>query len=195
MKGVGRIYQQTFIDTYCKVAMVKLYDRRNALVSADTLNDRVLPFYEEHGIALLRILTDRGTEFCGNRENHEYELYLAVENIDHTKTKARTPQTNGICERFQSTILNEFYQVAFRKKVYQSLEELQADADEWVRQYNEDRPHSGKYCYGKTPMRTFLDSLHIAKEKMIRYNLTDEKPETTRGSDRVQQFAVWSFGS
>jgi len=164
-------------------------------VSADTLNDRVLQFYEEHGIPLLRILTDRGTEFCGNRENHEFELYLAVENIDHTKTKARTPQTNGICERFQRTILNEFYQVAFRKKVYQSLEELQADADEWVRQYNEDRPHSGKYCYGKTPMQTFLDSLHIAKEKMIGYNLTDEKPETTRGSDRVQQFAVWSFGS
>jgi transposase InsO family protein len=185
LKGVGRIYQQTFIDTYCKVAMVKLYDRRNALVAADMLNDRVLPFYEEHGIPLLRILTDRGTEFCGNRENHEYELYLAVENIDHTKTKARTPQTNGICERFQRTILNEFYQVAFRKKVYQSLEELQADADEWVRQYNEDRPHSGKYCYGKTPMQTFLESLHIAKEKLIGYNLTDEIPETTRVSDRV----------
>jgi transposase InsO family protein len=185
LKGVGRIYQQTFIDTYCKVSMVKLYDRRNALVAADMLNDRVLPFYEEHGIPLLRILTDRGTEFCGNRENHEYELYLAVENIDHTKTKARTPQTNGICERFQRTILNEFYQVAFRKKVYQSLEELQADADEWVRQYNEERPHSGKYCYGKTPMQTFLDSLHIAKEKLIGYNLTDGMEQKESVSDRV----------
>jgi transposase InsO family protein len=185
MKGVGRIYQQTFIDTYCKVAMVKLYDRRNALVAADMLNDRVLPFYEEHGIALLRILTDRGTEFCGNRENHEYELYLAVENIEHTKTKARTPQTNGICERFQRTILNEFYQVSFRKKVYQSLEELQVDADEWVRQYNEERPHSGKYCYGKPPMQTFVDSIHVAKEKLIGYNHTDEIQETARVSDRV----------
>ena len=159
---MGRIYQQTFIDTYCKVAFVKLYDRKNALVAADLLNDKAIPFYEEHGIKLLRVLTDRGTE-----------LYLAVKDIDHTKTKARSPQTNGICERFQKTMLNEFYQVAFRKKLYRSLEELQKDADEWVRQYNEERTHSGKYCYGKTPMQTFLDSIHIAKEKMVGYDLTD----------------------
>ena len=118
LKGVGRIYQQTFIDTYAKVAHVKLYDRKNALVAADLLNDRVIPFYEDQAIPLLRILTDRGTEYCGRPEHHEYELYLAVENIDHSKTKARHPQTNGICERFHKTILNEFYQIAFRKKVY-----------------------------------------------------------------------------
>jgi transposase InsO family protein len=174
LKGVGRIYQQTFIDTYTRVAFVKLYDRKNALVAADLLNDRVTPFFEEHEIPLLRILTDRGTEFCGNRAHHEYQLYLAVENIDHTKTKARSPQTNGICERFQRTILNEFYQVAFRKKIYSSLEELQQDVDKWLKEYNEERPHSGKYCYGKTPMQTFEDSIHIAQEKMIGYNQTDD---------------------
>jgi len=173
LKGVGRIYQQTFIDTYCKVTFVKLYDRKNALVAADLLNDKVVPFYEEHGIKLLRVLTDRGTEFCGNKEHHEYELYLAVEDIDHTKTKARHPQTNGICERFQKTMLNEFYQVAFRKKLYRSIQELQRDAEEWVRQYNEERTHSGKYCYGKTPMQTFLDSIHLAREKMVGYDHTD----------------------
>jgi len=173
LKGVGRIYQQTFIDTYCKVALVKLYDRKNALVAADLLNDKVVPFYEAHGIKLLRVLTDRGTEFCGNKEHHEYELYLAVEDIDHTKTKARHPQTNGICERFQKTMLNEFYQVAFRKKLYRSIQELQRDAEEWVRQYNEERTHSGKYCYGKTPMQTFLDSIHLAREKMVGYDHTD----------------------
>jgi len=86
LKGVGRIYQQTFIDTYSKVAVAKLYDRKNALVAADMLNDRVLPLYEEHGLPLLRVLTDRGSEYCGNLETHEYELYLALENIDHTKT-------------------------------------------------------------------------------------------------------------
>ena len=173
LKGVGRIYQQTFIDTYSRVVFVKLYDRKNALVAADLLNDRVMPFFEEYEIPLLRILTDRGTEFCGNREHHEYQLYLAVENIDHTKTKARSPQTNGICERFQRTILNEFYQIAFRKKIYSSLEELQQDVDNWTIEYNEERPHSGKYCYGKTPMQTFRESLHIAQEKMIGYNQTD----------------------
>jgi len=167
IKSIGRIYQQTFIDTYSKVAFAKLYDRKNALVAADTLNDRVLPFYEEQAVALLRVLTDRGTEYCGNREHHEYQLYLAVENIDHSKTKAYSPQTNGICERFHRTIQDEFYSVAFRKKLYPGLEELQADLDHWLREYNELRPHSGKYCFGKTPMQTFLDSKHLADEKQL----------------------------
>ena len=156
IKSIGRIYGQTFIDTYAKVAFVKLYDRKNALVSADMLNDRVLPFYEEQSVPLLRILTDRGTEYCGNREHHEYQLYLAVENIDHSKTKAYSPQTNGICERFHRTMQDEFYSVAFRKRLYTTLEELQADVDAWLREYNEARPHSGKYCFGKTPMQTLL---------------------------------------
>jgi len=167
LKGVGRIYQQTFVDTYSKVASAKLYDRKNALVAADLLNDRVLPFFETHEIPLLRMLTDRGTEYCGAREHHEYQLYLAVEDIDHSRTKARRPQSNGICERFHKTILQEFYQVAFRKKIYNTLDELQADLDTWLQQYNETRPHSGKYCFGKTPMQTFLDSLPLAKEKML----------------------------
>lgn len=167
LKGVGRIYQQTFIDTYSRVAHIKLYDRRNALVAAELLNDRVLPWFEEQGVRLLRILTDRGSEYCGNLQHHEYELYLAVEDIDHTKTKAKSPQTNGICERFQRTILEEFYQVAFRKKVYSSLEELQADVDAWVEHYNQERCHSGRYCYGKTPQQTFSEAKHLAAAKML----------------------------
>ena len=167
LKGVGKIYQQTFIDTYSKVAQVKLYDRKNALVAAEMLNDRVLPFYEEHGVQLLRVLTDRGSEYSGNVEHHEYELYLAIENIDHTKTRVKSPQTNGICERFHRTMLHEFYQIAFRKKIYESIEELQADADLWLKEYNEERVHSGKYCYGKTPMETFIESKHLADAKML----------------------------
>ncbi len=178
IKGVGRIYQQTFIDTYTKVAQVKLYDRKNALVAADLLNDKVLPFFEEHQLRLLRILTDRGTEFCGAREHHEYELYLAIEDIDHSKTKARHPQTNGICERFHRTMLNEFYSIAFRKKIYNSIEELQKDAEQWIWEYNSERPHSGKYCFGKTPMQTFLDSVSLAKEKYLD-ELSDKKTVNT----------------
>src|SRR5437764_420990 len=167
IKSIGRIYQQTFIDTYTKVAFAKLYDRKNALVAADLLNDRVLPFFEEEEVPLLRILTDRGTEYCGQREHHEYQLYLAVENIDHSKTKAYSPQTNGICERFHRTMQDEFYSVAFRKKLYRGLEELQTDLDAWLQEYNEVRPHSGKYCFGKTPMQTFLDSKHLSDEKQL----------------------------
>jgi transposase InsO family protein len=167
LKGVGRIYQQTFIDTYAKVGLAKLYDRKTPLTAADLLNDRVLPFYEAQGIPLSRVLTDRGTEYCGVPDRHEYELYLAVEDIDHTRTKTRHPQTNGICERFHKTMLNEFYRVAFRKKIYTSLEALQADLDAWLTEYNEARPHQGRWCYGKTPMQTFLDSVPLAKEKLL----------------------------
>jgi transposase InsO family protein len=167
IKSIGRIYSQTFIDTYAKFAIVKLYDRKNALVAADLLNDRVLPFFEEQGIPLLRVLTDRGTEYCGAREHHEYELYLAVEDIDHSKTRARRPQSNGICERFHKTLKNEFFDIVFRKKIYRTLEELQTDLDQWIHDYNHSRTHSGKYCYGKTPWQTFVDSKHLAQDKMI----------------------------
>ena len=132
LKGVGRIYQQTFIDTYAKVGFAKLYTTKTPITAADLLNDRVLPFYEEHQLPLLRILTDRGTEYCGKAETHDYQLYLAINDIDHTKTKARSPQTNGICERFHKTILQEFYQVTFRKKIYRDIETLQVDLDQWI---------------------------------------------------------------
>jgi transposase InsO family protein len=167
MKGVGRIYQQTFVDTYAKVAFAKLYDRKTPITAADLVNDRVIPLFESHDVKLTRILTDRGSEYCGNPERHEYELYLAVEDIDHTRTKTKSPQTNGICERFHKTVLNEFYRVAFRKKVYHAIDELQADLDAWVCEYNEARPHQGRWCFGKTPMQTFLDALPMTKEKMI----------------------------
>ncbi len=167
IKGVGRIYQQTFIDTYCKVASAKLYTTKDALTAADLLNDRVVPMYEEQGIRLLRILTDRGTEYSGRIEDHAYQLYLALENIDHTRTKAKSPQTNGICERFHRTIQDEFYAIAFRKKIYSSLEELQKDLDEWLEWYNKERTHSGKYCYGKTPYQTLIDMRHLALERQL----------------------------
>ncbi|KTD72571.1 transposase (ISSod13) [Legionella tucsonensis] len=111
LKGVGRVYQQTFVDTYSKVAFAKLYTTKTPITSADILNDKVLPFFELQGLPMLRILTDRGTEYCGKVEQHDYQLYLAINNIDHTRTKANSPQTNGICERFHKTILQEFYQV------------------------------------------------------------------------------------
>src|SRR5512134_956803 len=165
IKGVGRIYQQPYIDPYAKVGFAKLYDRKTPITAADLLNDRVIPFFEEHGVPLSRILTDRGTEYCGSHDRHEYELYLAVENIDHSRTKTKSPQTNGIVERFHKTILDEFYRVAFRRKIYTTIEELQADLDIWMTEYNQARSHQGRYCFGKTPMQTFIDATPTAREK------------------------------
>jgi transposase InsO family protein len=182
LKGVGRVYQQTFIDTYAighrpiprrdvsaadRVGMARLYDRKTPLTAADLLNDRVIPFYDEHGVVLQRILTDRGTEYCGSHDRHEYELYLAVENIDHSRTKTKSPQTNGIVERFHKTLLDEFYRIAFRKRIYTTIDELQADLDAWLAEYNQARTHQGRYCYGKTPLQTFLDAAPAAREKQI----------------------------
>ena len=167
LKGVGRIYQQTFVDTYSKVAFAKLYTTKTPITSADLLNDKVLPFFEEHQLPLLRILTDRGTEYCGKAESHDYQLYLAINDIDHSKTQARTPQTNGICERFHKTVLNEFYQVTFRKKIYTGIEMLQTDLDRWLDYYNNERTHQGKMCCGRTPMDTLKDGIKICEEKMV----------------------------
>lgn len=167
LKGVGRIYQQTFVDTYSKVAFANLYTNKTPITSADVLNDRVLPFFGGHDLPMLRILTDRGTEYCGKAEQHDYQLYLALNDIEHTKTKARSPQTNGICERFHKTILQEFYQVTFRKKLYADLPSLQADLDEWLLYYNEQRTHQGKMCCGRTPLETLEDGKQIWKDKFV----------------------------
>lgn len=167
LKGVGRIYQQTFVDTYSKVACAKLYTTKTPITAADLLNDRVLPLFIENELPLLRMLTDRGTEYCGKRETHDYQLYLAINDIDHTKTKAKSPQTNGIVERFHKTILHEFYQVTFRKKIYEDLESLQADLDEWLNYYNRERTHQGKMCCGRTPWDTLMDGKQVWQEKYV----------------------------
>ena len=179
LKGVGRIYQQTFIDTYSRVAFATLYTEKTAITAAHALNETVLPWFEKQEVPLLRVLTDRGTEYCGKIESHAFQLYLAIEDIDHSRTKARSPQTNGICERFHKTMKEEFYDITFRKKIYQSVEEIQTDANQWLRKYNEFRPYSGKYCYGKTPMQTFLDAKHIAKNKQL--NLLFEEDNNKKG--------------
>jgi transposase InsO family protein len=156
VKGIGAIYQQTAIDTFTNLGFAKIYSDKTAITAADVLNDKVLPFFDSHSMRLLRTLTDRGTEYCGVLENHPYQLFLYLNEIEHSRTKARHPQTNGACERLNQIILEEFYQVAFRKKLYTSVEELQRDLDEYMAYYNERRTNQGKRCEGKTPMETFL---------------------------------------
>ena len=113
------------------------------------------------------MLTDRGTEYCGRVEQHDYQLFLAINDIEHTRTKANSPQTNGICERFHKTILQEFYQVSFRKKIYDSIEMLQKDLDEWIEIYNTERTHQGKKCCGRTPLETLIDGKQIWMDKQL----------------------------
>ena len=125
------------------------------------------------------MLTDRGTEYCGNPEHHEYERYLALEDIDHSRTKTKSPQTNGIVERFHKTVLDEFYRIAFRKKIYGSIADLQVDLDRWVQSYNEERPHQGRWCFSVTPMQTFLDATPLAKGENDRCLIIPDGAEPT----------------
>lgn len=161
IKGIGKIYQQTGIDTYSNVGFAKLYTEKTAITAADFLNDKVLPFFDENSTRLLRIITDRGTEYCGIKDEHPFQLFLYLNGIEHTKTKVRNPQTNGCTERFNQTCLDEFYKVAFRKKVYDSLEDMQSDLDDFIRDYNTNRTNQGKHCQGRTPMQTFNEGLEL----------------------------------
>ena len=92
---------------------------------------------------------------------------MVITDIDHTKTKAISPQTNGICERFHKIILQEIYQVTFRKKLYHDLESLQKDLDRWIDYYNNERTHQGKICNGKPPMETLLSGKQIWNSKNL----------------------------
>ena len=172
IKGVGRIYQQTGIDTHCNIGFAKLYTERTALTAADFLNDKVLPFFDEHNMRVQRMLTDNGMEYCGRQDVHAYELYLHLNEIEHTRTRVRRPQTNGSVERLNQTIQDEFYSVAFRKKLYKTLDEVQADLDEFMIYYNVQRTNQGRYCKGRTPMQTFLDGRELYQKYV--YDAVDE---------------------
>lgn len=163
LKGLGRIYQQTFVDTYSKVAFAKLYDCRNALVAADILNARVIPWYEEQEVPLLRILTSQAPEYGGNQEHHEYRTYLAAEDIAHI-TNAPPPE-GMICKHFHKKLRKEFYSVVLRREIFTSLEKLQEKLDAWIIGYN-NRPISPD-AYGKTPMQIFLDAKWEAQAKAL----------------------------
>ena len=148
------------------------------------LNDKVVPFFQEEKVDILRMLTDRGTEFCGRPEEHEYQLFLAIKDIEHTKTKARHPQTNGICERFHRTILEEFYQSAFRKKIYTSIEDLQRDLDNYMEYYNFKRTHQGKICSGRTPWKTFVEGKKLWEEKNLSAQYDNENDQVPSFTDQ-----------
>lgn len=185
-KGIGKVYTQVFIDSYSRVAHAKLYTEKTAITSADMLNDKVLSFYQDDNIPILRILTDRGTKYKGKIEHHAFELFLSIENIEHTVTKAYSPQTNGLCERFNKTMNQAFFDTAMRKKIYTNLDDLQEDLDGWLHYYNHERPHSGKYCYGKTPRQNWEDSTKLVFERNNQISYLKRVPDTLDLTDKFK---------
>jgi transposase InsO family protein len=164
LKGVGKVYLHAVIDTYGSYAFGFLHPSKQPEAAVAVLHNDVLPFYAQHGIPLNALLTDNGREFCGT-EAHPYELYLALNELEHRRTKVRKPQTNGFIERFHRTALDEFFRIAFRTTFYETLEALQADFDAWLLQYNTERPHQGYRNLGRRPYDTVLQYLDsVSKE-------------------------------
>ena len=164
LKGVGRIYLQAVVDTYGSYAFGKLYTSKKQETAADILYDKVLPFYQEKGIPVEHILTDNGTEYKGRPMIHLYQIFLEFNDIKHRHTKVGTPRTNGFVERFNKTVLDEFFRTAFRKKMYDSIAALQQDLDKWLHEYNHERPHRGYRNQGRRPIETFEMGLKIREQ-------------------------------
>jgi transposase InsO family protein len=165
IKGVGRIYLQAVVDTYGSFAFGKLYTSKLPETAADVLYDRVLPFYESQSITVENILTDNGREYCGRPMIHPYQIFLELNDIEHRKTKVARPRTNGFVERFNRTVLDEFFRETFHDKFYASVEELQEDLDQWLHYYNYERPHRGYRNMGRRPIET-MENGKIIKEQL-----------------------------
>ena len=161
LKGVGKVYLHAVVDTFSSYAFGYLHTSKQPEAAALVVHNDVLPFYQAHDLPLKAILTDNGREFCGT-EAHPYELYLALNDIEHRRTKVRSPQTNGFIERFNRTALDEFFRIAFRTTFYESVEHLQADFDQWLVTYNTERPHQGYRNMGRRP----IDTVNLFQESV-----------------------------
>ena len=152
------------VDTYGSFGFAKLYTSKRPETAVDILYDRVLPFYLDYGLPIETILTDNGTEYKGRPMIHLYEIFLELNDIEHRKTKVGTPRTNGFVERFNRTVLDEFFRTAFRKKLYVCVEDLQVDLDKWLHHYNYERPHRGYRNMGRRPIET----MELGKNKKMK---------------------------
>ncbi|MCC7015582.1 MAG: IS481 family transposase [Rhodospirillales bacterium] len=153
LKGIGKVYLHAVVDTYGSHAFGFLHVSKQPEAAVAVLHNDVLPFYRRLDLPVNAVLTDNGREFCGT-DAHPYELYLAPNEIEHRRTRVRTPRTNGFVERFNGTVLAEFFRVTMREKVYATVEALQDDLDTWLVHYNTERPHLGYRNQGRGPWDT-----------------------------------------
>ena len=177
LKGVGKVYLQTVLDTFSRMAWGHFYTSKLPVTAVHVLNNRVLPFFDEHGLQIRTVLSDNGREFCGRPDKHPYELFLQLEDIEHRTTKVRRPQSNGFIERFHRTLLDEHLRVKGRTTWYESLDEMQADLDEYLELYNSKRPHRGRKMNGRTPFTVFKAGIPKALKAASAHPRPKEDPK------------------
>lgn len=178
LKGVGKIYLQSVIDCYSRYAFGRLYTSKLPVTAVHILNNDVLPFFEKHNATITTILSDNGREFCGRPDNHPYELFLQLEDIEHRTTKVRRPQSNGFVERLHKTLLDEHFRIKGREKWYEGIDEMQVDLDAYFERYNTKRPHQGRGMNGRTPYDVFQKGLPKPKPKTATKVVAKEVAET-----------------
>jgi transposase InsO family protein len=176
LKGVGKVYVQVVVDTFCSLAFAKCYSSKMPITACDLLYERVLPFYDALGVPVRAILTDNGREFCGKPESHPYELLLAMEDIEHRNTKVRSPRTNGFVERMNRTLLDECFRVKGRETFYLSIAEIQRDLDAFMTYYNTERSHQGYRLNGKTPAAALRTALKLDQLPRLDFATPIEQP-------------------
>ena len=179
LKGVGKVYVQVVVDTFCSLAFAKCYSSKMPITACDLLYERVLPFYDALGVPVKAVLTDNGREFCGKQESHPYELLLSIEDIEHRNTKVRTPRTNGFVERMNRTLLDECFRVKGRQTFYLTIEEIQHDLDDFMAYYNLDRTHQGYRLNGRTPAQALRETLGIDLLPNLRFESASIEPSIT----------------
>jgi transposase InsO family protein len=179
LKGVGKVYVQVVVDVFCSLAFAKLYTSKMPITATDLLYDRVLPFYQALGIDVGAVLTDNGREFCGRPEQHPYELLLAMEGIEHRTTKVRSPRTNGFVERMNRTLLDECFRIGGRSTWYESVEQLQADLDQYLERYNLRRSHQGYRLGGRTPTQALADALSVTVDDLLPLLIAPKEDQLT----------------
>lgn len=176
LKGVGKVYLQTVIDCFSRYVWGRLYNSKMPLTSVHVLNEDVLPFFEAHDVKVRTILSDNGREFCGRPDQHPYELFLQLEDIEHRKTQVRRPQSNGYVERMHRTLLDEHFRIKGRTKFYESIEEMQKDLEEYLVHYNTERPHQGRNMNGSTPLDMFMKGIPLTDNSPSVDEFTEEVP-------------------
>ena len=172
LKGVGKLYLQTAIDCHSRYAWARLYPSKLPVTAVHLLNTDVLPTFEQHGAKIETVLSDNGREFCGRPDQHPYELFLQLEEIEHRTTRVKRPQSNGIVERLHRTLLDEHFRVEGRRTWFETIDEMQVVLDEYLVGYNQRRPHQGRGMNGRTPAVAFVDGLPKTNQQK-----EDKQPE------------------
>jgi transposase InsO family protein len=158
LKGVGKVYQLTAIDTATRWALVMIiWGTPDAAITARFV-EHVIRRYRRLGVRVRAVLTDNGPEYSASA----FTAAVAAKDLDHHRIPPRSPNHNAVCERFHGTALQECWRPAFHRRRFTSIRQLQAEIDAWLVHYNTRRRNHSDFMKGRTPRH--LLTLHQRRQ-------------------------------